>query len=169
MTFLQPYLNLNLNLNLTSTLTLIPNLGTSLGYILKKNYFCTMASKSENIRFDNIHTVIILLIACLGLLSLKNTTLESNSVKKPVPVNISISENNAISTSEMKVQIFQKSWIVNKDNCKLLAFNRNPLSVNRITDIKLSYLDKQRQAFLIQPQSIHRYHLFPPETDDPRC
>lgn len=128
-----------------------------------------MASRVENIRLGNIRTIIILLIVCLGLLSLKNYSQERNSVKKPVPVNISLSENNAISTTEIKVQIYQKWWIANKDNYKILAFNRNPLSENRITNIRISYLDKLRQSFLIEYQSIHRYHLFRTDTDDPLC
>lgn len=128
-----------------------------------------MTDSSENFRFGNLHTIILLLIICLGLLSLKNSTGDRNSQKKHAPVSISVNERTAIPTSLFKVQIFQKSWIVNKDSYKLLAFHTNPLISNRKTDIKISYQDNLRQAFVISPQSILRYHLFPPETDDPNC
>jgi hypothetical protein len=128
-----------------------------------------MTERSENFRFGNLHTIILILIICLGLLSLKNSAAERNSQKKPVPVSISVNERSAIPTSVFKVQIFQKSWIANKDSYKLLAFHTNPLISNRKTDIKISYQDILRQSFVTTPQSILRYHLFPPETDDPNC
>jgi len=126
-----------------------------------------MAYSRGNIRILNMQTIIIFLIVCLGFLSLNNNKEGKLYSKKAIPVYITVSSRDAISTQEFKVQILQRSWIANKDNFKLLSFIQNPFRANRITDIKKSCLDNKRLAFIIKPQSFLLYHLFPSETDYP--
>ena len=85
----------------------------------------------------------------------------------PVSSFVSVSENNAISAQFIRLQVFQKTWISNKDNFELLAFNRNPLSEDKKTGIRITYLQNIRQNLHRIPQFIFRYHLFPAEMEEP--
>ena len=87
--------------------------------------------------------------------------------RKPVSNIISVSENTAVSGSFMRLQVFKKTWISNKDNFDILAFNRNPLSENRKATLKVSNLETKRRSSNKIPQFLLQYHLFPPETDEP--
>jgi hypothetical protein len=127
-----------------------------------------MLNTRENIRFVNFDAFIVLSILLFGILIYNNsrkTTTELN--RKHVSAYISMSENNAVSNSPARLQIFQKTWVSNKDHFNLLAFNRNPQSENKKTDIKVSHLRIIRQSSNKIPQFILSYHLFPSETDEP--
>jgi hypothetical protein len=76
---------------------------------------------------------------------------------------------NAIPVSLIKVQFLQKNWIVNKDSFKLLAFNRNPTTTSKRSELRITYINKVRQSFIKMPQEIFLYHLSPPEPDDLNC
>jgi hypothetical protein len=106
------------------------------------------------------------MILGLFLLGLNNSATEKDSVKKPVPVNTSFMASNAIPVSVIKVQFLQKTWIVNNDSYKLLAFNINPLTTSKRTELKISHINKVRQSFLKLPQEVFMYHSSPPEADD---
>ena len=127
-----------------------------------------MLNIRENIRFVNIDAFIVLSILLFGILiysDSRKTTTELN--RKPVSAYFSLSENSAVSSSSVRLQLFQKTWISNKDHFNLLAFNRNPQSESKKTDLKVSHLLIIRQSSNKIPQFILRYHLFPAETDEP--
>ena len=127
-----------------------------------------MLSTRENIRNFHFEAIIILAIVFFGLLFYNNSFRNANELKrKPVSTNISVSDNNAVSGPCIRLQVFQKTWISNKDNFNLLAFNRNPLSENRKTNLKVYHLLIIRQNSYKIPQFILRYHLFPAEMDEP--
>ncbi len=126
-----------------------------------------MSDRIEHSRFENTRSVVVLLIACFCFLALKNTATEKNSVKKTYPVNIAVSLNSAITGPVINIREFHNSWISDKDNFKLPAFTRNPLIISKKSDLELTHLHILRLSFMEVPQSILRYHLFPPETDDP--
>jgi hypothetical protein len=127
-----------------------------------------MLNTRENIRFVNFDAFIVLSILLFGILIYSNsrkTPTELN--RKQVSAYISLSKNNAVSNSPARLQLFQKTWVSNKDHFNLLAFNRNPQSENKKTDIKVSHLRIIRQSTNKIPQFILSYHLFPSETDEP--
>ena len=127
-----------------------------------------MLNTRENIRFVNFDAFIVLSILLFGILIYSNshkTPTELN--RKQVSAYISLSENNAVSNSPARLQLFQKTWVSNKDHFNLLAFNRNPQSESKKTDLKVSHLLIIRQSSNKIPQFILRYHLFPAETDEP--
>jgi len=127
-----------------------------------------MLNTRENIRFVNFDAFIVLSILLFGILIYSNsrkTPTELN--RKQVSTYISLSENSAVSNSSARLQLFQKTWVSNKDNFNLLAFNRNPQSESKKTDLKVSHLLIIRQSSNKIPQFILRYHLFPAETDEP--
>jgi hypothetical protein len=121
----------------------------------------------ENIRFINFDSVVIILVIFFGLLVYTGSSVNTNETrKKPVETTTSFNEHCALSTPIARLQIYQKTWVSNKDNFNLLAFNRNPLSENKVTNIRVSQLRLLRQSLPGVPQFILRYHLFPREMDD---
>lgn len=135
---------------------------------VKISYFYQMLSTRENIRIINFDSIIVLLIVIFGLLIYSNSLRKTTDLnRKPVSTYISAIENNAVSNQCLRIQIFQKIGISNKDNFNLLAFNRNPIYENKKTGFKVSYLQIIRQTSHKIPQFILRYHLFPAEPGEP--
>ena len=127
-----------------------------------------MLGTRENIRFINIDSIVVILILLFGVLVYNNSGRNiSDHSRKPVSNFISVSENTADSFTFMRLQVFQKTWISNKDNFDILAFNRNPLSENKKATLIVSYLEIIRRCSIKIPQFLLRNHLFPSETDDP--
>ena len=127
-----------------------------------------MLDTRENIRNFHFDAIIILAIVFFGLLFYNNSFSNINEPeRKPVSTYIGVSDNNSITGPCIMLQVFQKTWISNKDNYNLLAFNRNPLSENRKTNLKVYHLLIIRQNSYKIPQFILRYHLFPAEMDEP--
>ena len=122
----------------------------------------------ENIRNFHFDAIIILAIVFFGQLFYNNSFSNTNELEsKPVSTYIAVSDNNSITAPCLRLQVFQKTWISNKDNFNLLAFNRNPLSENRKTNLKVYHLLIIRQNSYKIPQFILRYHLFPAEMNEP--
>ena len=127
-----------------------------------------MLDTRENIRNFHFDAIIILVIVFFGLLFYNNSFSNTNELdRKPVSTYIAVSDNNSIAGPCIRLQVFQKTWILNKDNFNLLAFNSNPLSENRKTNLKVYHLLIIRQNSYKIPQFILRYHLFPAEMDEP--
>jgi hypothetical protein len=128
-----------------------------------------MLNTRENIRFVNFDAIIVIAILFFGLLIYSNSLRSTNELaRKPVSSYMSVSQNSAISGPCLKLQIFQKTWISNKDNFNILAFNRNPQYENKRTNLKISHLRNISQGILKIPQFILFYHLSPGEKDEPQ-
>jgi hypothetical protein len=127
-----------------------------------------MLGKRENIRFVNFDSIIVILILLFGMLAYNNSgkNIEDHS-RKPISIFISVTENTAVSATSLRLQVFQKTCISNKDNFDILAFNRNPLSENKKATLIVSYLATIRRSSNKIPQFLIRNHLFTAETDEP--
>ena len=120
-----------------------------------------------NIRLINLDAFIVLSMLYVGLLFYSNSVKNTPPLKNnPVTTCIFASGNNAVSSQCIRLQVFQRTWILNKDNFNLLAFNRSPLSLSRKAELKISQFQLIRQSSHKIPQFILRYHLFPVETDE---
>jgi hypothetical protein len=127
-----------------------------------------MFEKRDNYRIINLDAILVVLILFLGLLMYDNSLkVNISSKSKPVTYIMAVSEKTGITTPCIRLKIFQKEWISNKDNYNLLAFNRNPLSENNKTGIRVSQFHVIRQDTRQIPQFMIRYHLYPPEKDEP--
>jgi hypothetical protein len=127
-----------------------------------------MLGTGRNIRILNLDSIIVIEILLFGLLIYSNSEKNTNDLqRKPASTCISVIENNADYSPGIRLQVFQKAWILNRDNFNLLAFNRNQLSENMKTGIKVSRLRIIRQGSHKIPQFILLYHLFPADTDEP--
>jgi hypothetical protein len=123
--------------------------------------------KRDNIRLVHLDAILVVLMLFCGLLIYNNSLKVNDGLKnKPVSANLSVSENTGITTPCIRLKIFQKEWISNKDNFSLLAFNRNPLSENKKADLKVFRFQVIRRHSQQIPQFILRYHLFPREMDE---
>lgn len=135
---------------------------------IEMHYFCQMMNRRENIRLANFDAIIVLAILFFTLLIFSNSsgnTTEKNN--KPVTAYLSVSNNNAVSSPFIRLQVFPRTWISNRDNFNLLAFNRNPISDSKKICLKVSQLQiKQENSHKI-PQFILLYYLFPDERDVP--
>jgi hypothetical protein len=127
-----------------------------------------MLNARENVRNFHFEAIIVLAIVFFGLLFYNNSFSSTNEQKKkPVSPYISIRDNIAVSSPCIRLQVFQKTWISNKDNFNLLAFNWNPLYENRKTNLKVCNILIIRQGSHKIPQFILRYHLFPVDMEEP--
>ena len=121
----------------------------------------------ENTGLINFDAIVIVLVLFLGLLVYTSYSGNTNETRrKPVEKTTSVTEYYAINTPIARLPIYQKTWISNKDNFRLLAFNRCTLSENKKTDIQVSELRIIRHSLSGTPQFILRYHLFPREMED---
>ena len=126
-----------------------------------------MFKNRENIRFIPFDAIIVMSILFLGILIYNNLSVSIPVHKSNlISTYFSLIGKSAVSSPSARLQVFQKTWISNKDNFNLLAFNRNPFSENKKTSIKVSHLLLIRQSSHKIPQFILRYHLFPLEADD---
>jgi hypothetical protein len=112
-------------------------------------------------------TIIVLALLFFGsLIYLNNSGIKTQVKDNPVTTSFFIIGNNAVADSFIKLQVFHKTWILNKDNFNLLAFNRNLLSEDKKTGIKVSLSENLQ----LNPPGISqynaRYHLNPSGTDE---
>ena len=122
----------------------------------------------ENIRAIHFDAIIVSTIIFFGLLTYNNSYQnKTEQNRNHVPIFISVTQNSAVSTPCIRLQVFQKTWILNKDNFNLLAFNSNPLSESKKTGLKVSHLQIIRESSHKIPHFLLKYHLFPPENVEP--
>jgi hypothetical protein len=127
-----------------------------------------MFNGKEHIRIINFDTIIILLIVFFALL-IHNSVLNNSAKRNNDPIRTYALErqSSAVFSAGVKVQIFHKIWILNKDNFNLLAFNSNLLSEDKKTVIRISNLKNIRQSTERFHSFIFRYYLFPSENNEP--
>ena len=127
-----------------------------------------MSNIRENIRIINFDSIVLILIVFFGLLIYNGNFRNSpEHNRNPVSACVTINQSSAVSTPDLRLQIFQKTWVSNKDNFNPLAFNRNPLIEDKKTDMRISHLQNIRQNSFRVPLFILCNHLFPAETDEP--
>ena len=126
-----------------------------------------MLNNKENIRIIPVDSFLSLLILFLGLFIFNNTF--SNPPERDrnsITTDITVSQNLAVCCSGIQLQLFQKSWICNKDNFRFLSFYLDPVLENRITDLKISLLQNIREKTELIPITIFRCHLYHAEKDE---
>jgi hypothetical protein len=127
-----------------------------------------MDRNHENIRIVNFDSVIIILILVIGLLAHSSSFRNNQDTNKKTHATfVSMGEKNAVPESFVRLQVFQKTWISNKDNFNILAFNRSPVAENKKADLKIISLLFIRYKFSESPRLLLMSHIFPPEAEDP--
>jgi len=113
--------------------------------------------------FDTIVVLVLLFFAVLA--HHQSTGMIASAGRVPVTYTISENDNSAVASPCLRLNVYQKTWILNKDHFDILAFNRSPIVENGNTDIQVSYFQKIRLSLSRVPHFILRYHLFPSESD----
>ncbi len=127
-----------------------------------------MFNAGKNIRIINYDSLIIILILFFGVLIYNNSDSSKSTLKKnPVSYNIRVSESPAISSSCIRLQALQKSWISNKDNFNFSLTSRNQIAENKKTGLKIIRLQTERINSCKFPPFIPGYHLYPSGSDEP--
>lgn len=125
-----------------------------------------MNTEKRNRAIFHFDTFVVLVILFFAVLVHYNSSGFTGSAKRaPVTFSISAKDKIAVASPGLRLHVYQKTWILNKDNFDLLAFNRNPLVENSITAIQVSYFQKIRRSLSKVPHFILRYHLFPCQSD----
>ena len=126
-----------------------------------------MVKTKKEMRAIHFDSIFLILILFFGLQICQNTDFyKSVPSGKPVPIEISINQSNATISSGIQFYFFQKCWISNKDNFRLLTFEQTKYLDNKKVDQKISLLDKIRKktpGFLIL---IIQNLLFRPENSE---
>ena len=126
-----------------------------------------MSEKRENIRTINLQSFVLMLILVSGFIIFHyNNYIPSSFSNTPVTEGISIIQNNATVCQGIQTDLFQKIWISNKDNFKLLTFDETQYLENKRTDQKITLLENIRKNSIEIPDLYLRYYLFSSERDE---
>jgi hypothetical protein len=115
--------------------------------------------------FDAVLVSVILFFGFLIYNNSVRNTVEINRI--PVPASIAVSDNIAVFSPYLRIQVFQKIWILNKNNFNLLAFNSNPLSESRRAGIIACRCNILRQDYRKVPQFIFLCYQYPEDAGEP--
>jgi hypothetical protein len=127
-----------------------------------------MSSGRSNTSVINFGTIIIVAVLFFGFLFYNNSVRSAEGINRnPVTVSLTLSDMSAVFSPCLRIHVFQKTWISNRDNFSLLAFNRNPLSESRKTGIIAGHCKIVLQAYRKIPQFILLYHEYPDDTGEP--
>ena len=93
-----------------------------------------MIRVKEDIRNIYLDSILFILISFFGLAIFQNAGYNKTTPNcKPVPVEISVLQSNAILSTGIQLHYFQKCWISNKDNFRLLTFFQTQYLVTHST------------------------------------
>lgn len=126
-----------------------------------------MLSTRENIRTFNLYSLLLMFILIFGsLIFYDSLNTPSNQKEKSTPGEILISKPDAAISSGIKVDIFQRNWIPNEGNFRLISFARNQYFENRRVDDRIALLQYDWQKRIKIQSSFHLFQLFQPEKDE---
>ena len=126
-----------------------------------------MLSNRENIRILNLTSVLLMLLLSFGLLIFFDSLPASSTQKEnSTPGEILISKPDAAISSGVKVDIYQRNWIPNEGNFRLISFARNQYFDNRTVDHRIALLEYNWEKSIRIQFSFHQVQLFQPEKDE---
>jgi hypothetical protein len=105
-----------------------------------------MIRTESDIRTFHSYSIFLILILFSGFMIFRKSDYskpESNS--NPAPIEIIILQSNATVTTGIQINRFQKNWISNKDNFRLLTFVQTQFLNNKKVDQRIILLDKIRK------------------------
>ncbi|MGD0341423.1 MAG: hypothetical protein ABSA76_06935 [Bacteroidales bacterium] len=126
-----------------------------------------MLNRRENIEVINPSSFIMVLLLIIGLLVFYGISNNgSDKSNNPTPSVTLITQSSAFVSNGIQINCIQKSWISNKDNFKLLTFDKTQFLENKKTDLKITLLENNLKTSKLIQEFFLRYHLFPSEKDD---
>jgi hypothetical protein len=126
-----------------------------------------MPYKREYIRTINLNSFFLMIILFFGLLAIQKTAFHyTDNKNNTIPKESSVIQGSAAVCPEIQINCFQKSWISNTGNFKLLSFDKTQFPDNKKTDQKISLLESIRKRSIKFPILFFQFHLFPQEKDE---
>jgi hypothetical protein len=84
----------------------------------------------------------------------------------PAPAETKLMQSSEAVCTVMQIQLLHKSWIANKDNFRLLTFNKAQFKYNKKVDQKIILLENLRKNTFRHSLAFFIYHLLPHEKDE---
>lgn len=125
-----------------------------------------MSEKRENIRINNADSIILTLILLVIIICHNTNINSSDRNRNPSATEISVNQSIGTFCSGLRIQVFQKIWISNKDIFKLLSINNIQFLDNKKADQLIALLQTFRNRTEKIQTSFYLYHLFPTERDE---
>jgi hypothetical protein len=127
-----------------------------------------MINSRENINGIDFSSLIMMMILALGLL-IFHEGINKSAGDRGIPAStyVSLDQSSAVPGPGIRLEVFQKIWIINKDHFDLLAFNRNPLSDNKKTNLRIILLQNILKETDRIPVYIFHHYPFSEDKDEP--
>jgi hypothetical protein len=126
-----------------------------------------MLDRRENIRIISLDSIFLMLILVIGLIIYHNTNNNfSDSNKKSGGTEIFLNQSIGTVGSGLRLQVFQITWIYNKDVFKLLSINKNQFLENKKTEQIITLFQNIRNKTEKIQTSFFQYQLFLTESDE---
>ena len=128
-----------------------------------------MIIKKDNILTINRDTILFFIVVLAAVLLFCPSLNKSVKVKtNPHSVVESLQQKSGDVSSGLRITIYQRTWITNKDKYKLLSCLKGQGIPEHTPIQKVSPAVTARREPVFIPALIFRYHLFPDETgEDP--
>lgn len=122
-------------------------------------------------RVDNstlhLDSILLILFLFFGLgLCQKADYCKFDSNNHSTPTEISIIKDNATVSTGIRYYHFQKIWIQNKDNFKILSFDKSQFLDSKEVDQEILISEKIQKKYIRLPFSCNLRMLFPHESDE---
>lgn len=115
----------------------------------------------------HLNSILLILFLFFGLVIFQKADynkFDSNS--HSTPNEISIAKNNATVTIGIQYYHFQKSWIPNKNNFKILSIEKSQFLDSKEVDQKILISEIIRKKYIQLSISLNLHLLFPYESDE---
>jgi hypothetical protein len=119
---------------------------------------------NSTLHLDSILLILFLFFGLAVFQKADYNKFDSNSTSSSNE--ISIAKNNATVSIGIQYCHFQKSWIPNKDNFKILSFDKFQFLVSKEVDQRILISEKSRKKYIQLPFSFNLHLLFPYESDE---
>jgi hypothetical protein len=126
-----------------------------------------MLEKKVNISITNSGSILLIIIIAFALFMCYNSCSNSSgSNKNSNLAEISISQSSGTICSVISLRDFHKNWISNKDNFKLLTFDKAQYLENKKVHQKITFLENSRRNTINPFSSFLQNLLYSDERDE---
>lgn len=126
-----------------------------------------MSSKRVNIRSLILRSFFLSIILIFGSLVFHKTDyFHSDRKDNSTPIETYIIQSNATVCSGIDVQAYQQIWICNKDNFKLLTFDKTKFTYSKKADQRIILLQNIHKNILKPLISLLLYNQLPLEKEE---
>jgi hypothetical protein len=120
-----------------------------------------------DIKTLSIDSILLILLLLSGLVVYHKTDYNKHDFKSTTTTTeISIINNNGTTSAGNQDYLFQKIWIPNSGNFKILSFNRSQFLESKEVDQKILRSEKIQEKYIRVPISFNIHPIFPHESNE---